>query len=66
MHTIKVNVHKCHKCKFLNDGGMDLRSCDLADAVGLPHEVWRPDREEAPDWCPARDGVQIEKEEQDG
>lgn len=62
MHTIKVNVHKCDECKFLNDDAIDWRSCDLADALGMPHEVWHEGRDEAPDWCPARDGVRIEKE----
>ena len=62
MHTIKVDVENCIECRFRDDPGTHSHSlCVLAWASrGWTIDVpW--DQEEAPEWCPAREGVRVEK-----
>ncbi len=63
MHTIKVNVHECEDCGFYWEDDEAGYLCTLAAAIN-PYDMrgLDEDQKEAPDWCPARDGVQIEEE----
>ena len=61
MHTIKVNVHKCWTCDFY-ERHEAWPYCLLGYTLNLYPRELSLDQQEAPDWCPARDGVQIEED----
>ena len=65
MNTIKVDVENCGLCGFREDWTCGHQICILAWAQYPYDEERDPSifylQEEAPEWCPAREGVRVEK-----